>query len=76
CIFYKCLTLHKQETVKNISTIIYILLGWLCIIAARPLYESLRFTGTASLVAGVVSYTLDAAFYSLKNVQFMHVFLH
>ena len=52
-IVYKSLTLHKQETVKNISTIIYIVLGWLCIIAARPLYESLGFTGTALLVAGV-----------------------
>ncbi|BDQ50600.1 hemolysin III [Enterococcus faecalis] len=51
-IVYKSLTLHKQETVKNISTIIYIVLGWLCIIAARPLYESLGFTGTALLVAG------------------------
>ena len=53
-IVYKSLTLHKQETVKNISTIIYIVLGWLCIIAARPLYESLGFTGTALLVAGCV----------------------
>ena len=64
-IVYKSLTLHKQETVKNISTIIYIVLGWLCIIAARPLYESLGFTGTALLVAGVCL-TLGAAFYSLK----------
>ena len=75
-IVYKSLTLHKQETVKNISTIIYIVLGWLCIIAARPLYESLGFTGTALLVAGGVSYTLGAAFYSLKNVRFMHVVWH
>ena len=75
-IVYKSLTLHKQETVKNISTIIYIVLGWLCIIAARPLYESLGFTGTALLVAGGVSDTLGAAFYSLKNVRFMHVVWH
>ena len=74
-IVYKSLTLHKQETVKNISTIIYIVLGWLCIIAARPLYESLGFTGTALLVAGVCL-TLGAAFYSLKNVRFMHVVWH
>ncbi|MDU8026387.1 MAG: hemolysin III family protein, partial [Enterococcus faecalis] len=28
------------------------------------------------LVAGGVSYTLGAAFYSLKNVRFMHVVWH
>ena len=52
-IVYKSLTLHKRNS-ENISTIIYIVLGWLCIIAARPLYESLGFTGTALLVAGCV----------------------
>ncbi|MGO2271320.1 MAG: PAQR family membrane homeostasis protein TrhA, partial [Enterococcus faecalis] len=55
-IVYKSLTLHKQETVKNISTIIYIVFGGLCIIAARRFYEALGCTGTALLVAGGVSY--------------------
>ncbi len=75
-VVYKSLTLHKQETVKNISTVIYIIMGWLCIIAAKPLYDSLGPTGIALLVAGGVSYTLGAAFYSLKSVRFMHVVWH
>ncbi|MFK4565725.1 hemolysin III family protein [Enterococcus sp. UD-01] len=75
-VVYKSLTLHKQETVKNISTIIYIIMGWLCLIAAKPLYDSLGLAGIALLVAGGVSYTLGAAFYSLKNVRFMHVVWH
>ncbi|MBP2100310.1 PAQR family membrane homeostasis protein TrhA [Enterococcus rivorum] len=75
-VVYKSLTLHKQETVKNISTIIYIIMGWLCLIAAKPLYNSLGTTGIVLLVAGGVSYTLGAAFYSLKNVRFMHVVWH
>lgn len=75
-VVYKSLTLHKQETVKNVSTIIYIIMGWLCITAAKPLYDSLGATGIALLVAGGVSYTLGAAFYSLKSVRFMHVVWH
>ncbi|MGM0217143.1 PAQR family membrane homeostasis protein TrhA [Enterococcus sp. AZ126] len=75
-VVYKSLTLHKQETVKNVSTIIYIIMGWLCITAAKPLYHSLGPTGIALLVAGGVSYTLGAAFYSLKSVRFMHVVWH
>ncbi|EOL43057.1 hemolysin III family channel protein [Enterococcus phoeniculicola] len=75
-IVYKSLTLHKKETVSKVSTIIYIIMGWLCLIAAKPLYDSLGGIGTALLVAGGVSYTLGAAFYSLKNVRFMHVVWH
>ncbi|MGK0551797.1 PAQR family membrane homeostasis protein TrhA [Enterococcus faecalis] len=75
-VVYKSLTLHKQETVKNISTIIYIIMGWLCLIAAKPLYHALGSVGVALLVAGGVAYTLGAAFYTLKNVRFMHVVWH
>ena len=75
-VVYKSLTLHKQETVKNVSTVIYIIMGWLCITAAKPLYDSLGPTGIALLVAGGVSYTLGAAFYSLKSIRFMHVVWH
>ncbi|WP_086347632.1 PAQR family membrane homeostasis protein TrhA [Candidatus Enterococcus clewellii] len=75
-VVYKSVTLHKQDTVKNASTIIYIIMGWLCLIAAKPLYDSLSFTGLSLLVAGGVAYTLGALFYSLKNVRFMHVVWH
>jgi hemolysin III len=75
-VIYKALTLHKQETVKHVSTVIYIVMGWLCLVAARPLYESLGTTGIALLVAGGVSYTLGAAFYTIKSVRFMHVVWH
>ncbi|MGM0124479.1 hemolysin III [Enterococcus sp. AZ194] len=75
-VVYKSLTLHKKQTVSKISTIIYIIMGWLCLIAAKPLYDSLGPVGITLLVLGGVSYTLGAAFYSLKGVRFMHVVWH
>ncbi|MFV0559714.1 MAG: PAQR family membrane homeostasis protein TrhA [Enterococcus sp.] len=75
-IVYKSLTLHKQDSVSKVSTIIYIIMGWLCVIAAKPLYESLGATGVILLVAGGLSYTIGAMFYSLKSVRFMHVVWH
>lgn len=75
-VIYKSITLHKKETVSKISTIIYIIMGWLCVIAAKPLMESLGPVGTGLLVGGGVSYTVGALFYSLKNVKFMHVVWH
>ena len=75
-IVYKSLTLHKKETVSKISTLIYIIMGWLCVIAFKPLIASLGFWGTFLLTSGGVSYTVGALFYSIKSVRFMHVVWH
>ncbi|MDH6364728.1 hemolysin III [Enterococcus sp. PF1-24] len=75
-VIYKSLTLHKQDNVSKVSTIIYVVMGWLCLIAAKPLCTSLGLTGTILLVGGGLAYTIGAAFYSLKSVRFMHVVWH
>lgn len=72
-VIYKSIWLDKKS---KASTIIYIIMGWLCLIAVRPLYQSLGLAGTMLLVAGGLSYTIGAAFYSLQNVRFMHVVWH
>ena len=75
-IVYKSLTMHKKETLSKISTLIYINMGWLCVIAFKPLIASLGFWGTFLLASGGVSYTVGALFYSIKSVRFMHVVWH
>ena len=75
-IVYKSLTLHKKETLSKISTLIYINMGWLCVIAFKPLIASLGFWRTFLLASGGVSYTVGALFYSIKSVRFMHVVWH
>lgn len=75
-IVYKSITLHKVKQLSHFSTIIYIIMGWLCLIAFKPLVTNLGTTGTWLLALGGVSYTIGAFFYSLKNVKFMHVVWH
>ncbi|MGX7351380.1 hemolysin III family channel protein [Enterococcus canis] len=75
-VIYKSIWLHKTTRFSKISTIIYIIMGWLCLTAAPALYSSLGPKGILLLVLGGVSYTLGALFYSLKNVRFMHVVWH
>ena len=75
-IIYKALTLHKRERVSKVSTIIYIFIGWLCVVAAVPLYHSLGMTGVILMVAGGLSYTIGAFFYSLNSIRYMHVVWH
>lgn len=47
-----------------ISTIVYIAMGWLVVIAARPLFRAVPIGGLAWLLAGGLAYTLGVAFFS------------
>lgn len=46
-----------------ISTGLYLLMGWLIIIAANPMYERMPISGLLWLVAGGVAYTAGVAFF-------------
>lgn len=72
-IVYKSLWLGKKS---KLSLAIYILMGWLCVVAFQPLLAHLGQSGTLLLAAGGVAYTVGAIFYSFKNVKFMHVVWH
>jgi len=75
-VIYKSITLHKKAHTSKISTLLYIGMGWLCLIAIQPLFHSLGAKGVILLLAGGVSYTLGSIFYTLKKIKFMHVIWH
>jgi hemolysin III len=60
----------------KISTVAYILMGWLGVFGLKALYEALPIEGIIWLLAGGVSYTIGAILYSLKNVKFNHAIFH
>lgn len=51
-----------------LSTIIYIMMGWMIVIAIWPLINSLSLTGLLWLAAGGIIYTLGTIFYGLDRV--------
>ena len=53
----------RRMTHPVISTVLYLLMGWLIIIAADPLYTRLPFSGLAWLVAGGLAYTAGTIFF-------------
>lgn len=75
-IVYKSMTLSRTTKISNVSTIIYIIMGWLCLIAIVPLYNALSPIGFWLLVSGGVSYTVGAFFYSMAKIKYMHVVWH
>ncbi|WP_137626461.1 PAQR family membrane homeostasis protein TrhA [Lactiplantibacillus pingfangensis] len=61
---------------RKIETVIYVLMGWMCLAGGRQLWLNLGVTGFWLLVAGGVAFTLGALLYSLPHVKYIHVIWH
>lgn len=61
---------------KLLSTIMYVAMGWIIVIAVKPLMQNLPVEGLWWLLAGGVSYTVGAVLYSLKRMKFNHAVFH
>ncbi|MCE5203915.1 MAG: hemolysin III family protein [Coriobacteriales bacterium] len=61
---------------KWMSLPLYIAMGWLVVVAIRPLVANLPSGGVWLLVAGGLAYTLGTVFYILKRVPYMHMVWH
>ena len=59
-----------------VSTAVYLLMGWLVVVAYRPLLESVAPAGIALLVAGGLCYTLGVVFYAWKQLRYGHLVWH
>ena len=59
-----------------ISTCIYLLMGWLIVIAAAPLGHSVSAHGLYWLFGGGLFYSLGAGVYSLEKLRFHHALWH
>ena len=55
---------------------IYIVLGWLIVAWAKPLYDGIGPLGTGLLVAGGLAYTLGVVFYRWEKLPFNEAIWH
>ena len=60
----------------RISTIAYVLMGWLIVFAIKPLVNNLPLEGLLWLLAGGIFYTVGAVLYSIKSIKYNHAFFH
>lgn len=61
---------------KIISTVLYLLMGWLIVVAMKPLIAALPVAGLRLLIAGGILYTLGSVFYIRKSKAFNHGVWH
>jgi hemolysin III len=61
---------------EKLSLILYLLMGWMIVIAIQPLLENMESGGLWLLLAGGLSYTVGVIFYVWDRVPFNHAIWH
>lgn len=61
---------------KRLSTALYIAMGWLVVIAIKPLLANLDASTLGWLLAGGLSYTLGTVFYHRPSMRYSHAIWH
>ena len=72
-IYMKIQFIHKYE---KVSLWIYITMGWLALIAIKPLLIYLPLKSFVCIIAGGIIYTIGIAFYVRKKLPYHHVIWH
>jgi hemolysin III len=59
-----------------ISTLFYLLMGWVVVIAIKPLLAALPVGGIIWLIAGGLAYSLGVIFYAWEKLPYNHAIWH
>jgi hemolysin III len=61
---------------NKLSTISYVLMGWVAVIAAKSLYHNLQTEALVYLLLGGASYTLGALIFLWEKLPYNHAIFH
>lgn len=70
------LEILKKERVKWLSLTLYLGLGWMALVAMKPMLELVNTTGLLLLLAGGLLYSLGVIFYVRKQMVYHHAIWH
>jgi hemolysin III len=72
-IIFKALFTGKEEL---LSTILYIMMGWVILLAIKPLYNAVSSTTFSLLLLGGISYTVGTYFFVNEKIRYNHGIWH
>ena len=61
---------------RLLSTLVYVAMGWLVVLAIKPVMAALDAWTFGWLLAGGVSYTLGTVFYHRESIRYSHAIWH
>jgi hemolysin III len=64
------------ESVPDLFHALYLAMGWLALLAAKPLLAHVSAVGLRWLVAGGAMYTIGVVFYASRRIPYGHAVCH
>ncbi len=75
-IFGVIINIIDLQKFYKLSQALYIIMGWLILVAIYPMYKAVPLRGFILLALGGILYTVGVPFYRMKNVKYMHFIFH
>ena len=70
------LTIGRKSEKRLLSMILYMVMGWLVVVAIKPMLASIDVWTLGWLLAGGVFYTLGTYFYHRESIPYAHAIWH
>lgn len=64
------------EKFKKISMVCYVLMGWVIVLAIKPMIASMSLISLLFLLIGGIFYTVGIVFYAIKKIKYFHSIWH
>jgi hemolysin III len=61
---------------SRISIVLYVLMGWLAVVATKPILELIPLPGILLILAGGIAYTGGLAFFAAHRIRYHHFIWH
>ena len=65
-----------KSKVKKLSMILYLVMGWLIVMAWNPMLDNINYGIVKWIIAGGIAYTGGVVFYILQGKYFFHILWH
>ncbi|MEE1026166.1 MAG: hemolysin III family protein, partial [Acutalibacteraceae bacterium] len=66
----------NMEKWKKLSLLLYVIMGWMCLFAIKPIIAAAPKDILWLLIAGGVAYTVGIIFYKMSKKKYMHFIWH
>ena len=67
---------HPRTRYSRVSIVLYVVMGWLAIIAIRPMLALIPVSGVLWILGGGLAYTSGLVFFGMHRLRFNHFIWH
>ena len=70
------LKINKRTRHSRISIVLYVIMGWLAVVAVKPILMLIPVPGILLILAGGLAYTGGLAFFAAQRIRYNHFIWH